>query len=89
VIELTGPSDVSPNDVAATFTRLLGKPIQVVQAPLDAVVPTFTGFGASENVASLFREMYEAIAKGKVVAERGEHLRGTTSLETTLSALLG
>lgn len=89
VIELGGPSDVSPNDVAAALTRILGKPIQVVQAPLDAVVPTFTGFGASENIAGLYREMYEAFAKGKLVAERGEQVRGTTSIETTLRALLG
>lgn len=89
VIELAGPSDVSPNDVAATLSRILGKPVRVVQAPLDAVVPTFTSFGASENIAGLYREMYEGMASGKVTAEPGEHVRGTTSLETTLRALLG
>lgn len=88
VIELGGPVDVSPNDVAATFSRILGKPVKVVEAPLEAVVPTFTSFGISENVAGLYREMYEAIAQGKVVTEPGEHQRGTTSLETTLRALL-
>lgn len=89
VIELGGPSDVSPNDVAAAFSRILGKQVSVVEAPLDAVVPTFTSFGMSENVAGLFREMYEGIARGKVAAEPGEHVRGTISLETTLRALLG
>jgi uncharacterized protein YbjT (DUF2867 family) len=89
VIELSGPSDVSPNDVAAAFSRILGKPVRVVEAPLDAVVPTFTSFGMSENIAQLFREMYEGMAQGKVVAEPGEHVRGTTTLETTLRALLG
>jgi uncharacterized protein YbjT (DUF2867 family) len=89
VIELGGPSDVSPNDVAETLSRLLGKPIRVVRAPLESVVPTFTSFGASENIAGLFREMYQGIAEGKVVAEPGEHARGTTALETTLRALLG
>jgi len=89
VIELGGPSDVSPNDVADALSRILGKPVRVAHAPLDAVVPTFTSFGASENIAGLFREMYEGMASGKVVAEPGEHRRGTTSLETTLRALLG
>jgi NAD(P)H dehydrogenase (quinone) len=89
VIELSGPSDVSPNDVAAAFSRILGKPVRVVEAPLDAVVPTFTSFGMSENIAQLFREMYEGMARGKVVAEPGEHVRGTTPIEVTLRTLLG
>jgi uncharacterized protein YbjT (DUF2867 family) len=89
VIELSGPNDASPNDVAATFARILGRPVRVVEAPLDAVVPTFTSFGASENIAGLFREMYEGIANGKITSEPGEHLRGKTPLETTLRSLLG
>ena len=89
VIELSGPSDVSPNDVAAALARVLGKPVKVVEAPLEAVVPTFTSFGASEDIAKLFREMYEGIARGTVAPEPGEHVRGTTPLETTLRALLG
>jgi uncharacterized protein YbjT (DUF2867 family) len=88
VIELSGPSDVSPNDVAAALARLLGKPVKVVEAPLEAVVPTFTSFGASEDIARLFREMYEGIARGTVAPEPGEHVRGATPLETTLRALL-
>jgi uncharacterized protein YbjT (DUF2867 family) len=89
VIELSGPSDVTPREVAAAFSRILGKPVQVVEAPLDAVVPTFTSFGISPNIAGLFREMYEGIASGRVAAESGEHMRGTTPLETTLRALAG
>jgi uncharacterized protein YbjT (DUF2867 family) len=89
VIELSGPSDVSPNDVAATFSRILGKKVLVAEAPLAAIVPTFTSFGMSKNIAGLFQEMYEGIGKGKVSAEPGEHVRGTTPLETTLRALLG
>jgi len=90
VIELGGPSDVSPNDVARAFSRILGKPVQVVEAPLEAAVPTFTSFGASENIASLFREMYQCIAEDRLVpAEGGELVRGKTELETTLRALLG
>jgi uncharacterized protein YbjT (DUF2867 family) len=88
VIELSGPFDVSPNDVAATFSRILGKPVKIAEAPLSAVVPTFTSFGMSENIAGLFREMYQGIREGRVAAEPGEHVRGTTALETTLRTLL-
>jgi uncharacterized protein YbjT (DUF2867 family) len=89
VIELSGPNDATPNDVAAAFSRILGKPVKVAEAPLDAVVPTFTSLGLSSNIAGLFREMYEAVAKGKLAPEPGEHLRGTTPLESTLRGLLG
>jgi uncharacterized protein YbjT (DUF2867 family) len=89
VIELSGPSDASPNDVAAAFSRILSKPVKVVEAPLDAVVPTFTSLGISSDVAGLFREMYDALAKGKLAPETGEHVRGATPLEATLRGLLG
>jgi uncharacterized protein YbjT (DUF2867 family) len=88
VIELAGPSEVSPNDVAETFARILGKPVKVIEAPLAAVVPTFTSFGASENIAALYRDLFAAIAQGALVPEPGEQLRGKTPLETTLRALL-
>lgn len=88
-IELSGPVDASPEDVAAIFARILGKPVQVAEAPLAAVVPTFTSFGMSQNIAELFQEMYAGLASGKVAAENGERVRGKTPLETTLRALLG
>ncbi len=89
VIELAGPVDASPNDVAATFSKILNKPIKVAEAPTSAVVPTFTSFGISTNIAELFKEMYEGLASGKVAHEGGPIVRGTTPLETTLRALLG
>lgn len=88
VIELAGSRDVTPNEVAAIFGKILGRPVEVAQQPLDAVVPTFQSFGISENVAALFRDMYAAIPAGKLVAEPGEHQRGTTPVETTLRALV-
>jgi uncharacterized protein YbjT (DUF2867 family) len=87
-IELAGPTDPTPQDVAATFASILGRPVKAVDAPLSAVVPTFTSFGISQNIAELYREMYEAMASGKLAPEPGEHLRGTTPLETTLRALV-
>lgn len=66
----------------------MGKPVQVFQAPLEAVVPTFTWLGASQNIAELLREKYEGMANDRIAAGTGERVRGTTSLETTLRALL-
>lgn len=90
VIELAGPTDPTPQEVATTFAKILGRPVKAVAAPLAGVVPTFTSFGISQNVAALFLEMYEGVASGHVIAESsGEHLRGTTSLEDTLRVLAG
>jgi uncharacterized protein YbjT (DUF2867 family) len=91
VVELSGPRDASPNDVAQTLSKILGKPVAVVEPPLDAVVPTFTSFGISPNIAGLFRDMYQGIKDGSVVFEGApaEARRGKTSLETSLRALAG
>jgi uncharacterized protein YbjT (DUF2867 family) len=91
ILELSGPSDPTPKDVAAVVGKLLGKPVQLVEPPLDAVVPTFTSFGISNDVASLYRDMYVGFHAGKVVFEGGkaEQHRGATSLEQTLRALAG
>jgi len=89
IIELAGPRDVTPTDVARIFSDVLAKPVNVVEAPLDAVVPTFKSFGISDNVAGLYREMYAAIKEGKLAPERGnEQQRGTTPVEQTLRALI-
>ena len=89
IIELAGPRDYSSRDIAAVLSKILGKPVEVQAAPLDAVVPTFKSFGASENIAGLFREMYDGVAKGLVAFEgKGARLvRGNVDAETALRGL--
>jgi uncharacterized protein YbjT (DUF2867 family) len=91
VVELSGPRDVTPAEVAQTLGKILGKPVNLVEPPLDAVVPTFTSFGISANIAGLFRDMYAGFANGTVAPEGGSAVarRGKTSLEETLRALTG
>jgi len=91
IIELTGPRAYSPDDIAAAIAAILGRPVRARQMPLDAVVPTFTGFGASPAVAALFREMYEGIASGRVAHEGGaaRAVRGAVPAEDVLRGLLG
>ena len=89
VLELSGPRDLTPKDVAAAVAKLLGRAVQLVEPPLDAVVPTFTSFGISADVAALFRGMYEGLASGRISFEGGkaEARRGKTSLQETLGQL--
>ena len=90
IFELAGPVDPTPKEVAATVGKILGKPVQLVEPPIEAVVPTFTSFGISSDVASLYRDMYVGIINGRVSFQGGkaESRRGATSLETTLRQLL-
>jgi uncharacterized protein YbjT (DUF2867 family) len=90
VLELSGPQDLTPNDVAAVVSKIVGRPIQLVEPPLDAVVPTFTSFGMSADVAALFQAMYEGLASGRISFEGGkaEARRGSTSIEQTLRQLV-
>jgi uncharacterized protein YbjT (DUF2867 family) len=88
VVELGGPP-VSMNEVAATIGRITGRPVRVQEAPLDAVVPTFTGHGMPKDLAELYREMLEGFTTGRVGAETGQRrVAGTTSIETFLRGLL-
>ncbi len=91
VIELAGPTDPSPADVANALGRLLGRPVTVAEAPLDAVVPAFKSFGFSEGAAVLYRGLYEGIGNGQIAweARATESRRGTTDLESALRPFVG
>ena len=87
-MELAGPEEYSPEDVATELSGILGRAVAIQAAPLSAVVPTFTSFGFSTEAAGLFEEMYTAFSKSAVRYERHESLvRGTTSLAAALRGM--
>jgi len=89
VVEMEGPAQYSPSDIAATLTTLLGKPVNVLELPLDAVVPEFTKLGFTEDAAKLFAEMYAGILSGHVSAPaNGDHRKGTVTPQEVLANLL-
>jgi hypothetical protein len=90
VIELAGPRDYTPAEVAAAAAQVTGKPVVAQVAPLDAVVPTLTSFGISRAAAGLYREMFAGVASGRVAFEGGgaRQLRGTVEIAETLKALI-
>ena len=88
-IELSGPKEQSMADAAAIASEVLGRPVKPLVLPIDAMVPTLTGFGLSANVAGLYREMTEGLAKGLVAFEgKGTAVRGKVSLADVLGPAL-
>jgi uncharacterized protein YbjT (DUF2867 family) len=90
VLELSGPEDYSPNDIASALGTILKRTVTVQHAPLSAVVPTFKSFGFSDDAARLFEEMYTCIERGTLVHEKqgATHLRGQVTATDALQRLV-
>lgn len=89
VVELGG-APISPADVAATLSTVLGRPVQVAEGPVTAMAGALAGYGIPADIAGLYQEMTEGLISGHVAFEGG-HRRalGSTSLETFLRGVLG
>lgn len=89
VIELSAAKSYSMDDAAALLSSLTGRAVKAQQFPLDAMVPTLTGFGLPADVAELYREMTDGIIQGRVAFEGGHRrVRGDVDLETVLKGVL-
>jgi uncharacterized protein YbjT (DUF2867 family) len=90
VLELSGPEDYSPNDIAAALGKLLKRAVTVQHAPLSAVVPTFKSFGFSDDAARLFEEMYRGFEQGTINYEKTgtTHVRGHVTATEALQRLV-
>src|SRR6202162_3685016 len=89
VLELAGPREYSPRDVAAAVGRIVGKPIDVQQAPEEAMAPALMGAGMNAEWARLFQELTHGLNANLVVWEGGHPLwRGETDVQTVLLTLI-
>jgi uncharacterized protein YbjT (DUF2867 family) len=57
VIEVAGPREYSPRDVAAALTRVVGTPIGVQEAPEDAMAPALAAAGMNAEWTRLTKEL--------------------------------
>ncbi|MEM9188594.1 MAG: NmrA family NAD(P)-binding protein [Myxococcota bacterium] len=87
LLELAGPADYTPEQVASALGELLERDIKLAPETTDAVIPRFTKLGFTEPIAALVKEMYEGYSDGTMAFER-EPARGETTLRNGLSALL-
>ena len=59
VVELAGPEDVGPADVARVLSKLLGTEVEPMVEPLDQVAEAFTGMGFSPEHAAMYQHLYQ------------------------------
>ena len=88
VVEIAGPEEYSPEQVAAALGQILGKSVMAQHAPLSAVAPTFKSFGFSDEAAKLFEEMYTSFSTGAIGHEHPASIvRGKVTLAEALRGM--
>ena len=88
VVELEGPRRVTPDEIAATFTKVLGRPVRAQIVPRDSWEGLFSSQGTKNPLPRI--QMLDGFNEGWIEFERGEagSQKGTTSLESVLRSLL-
>ena len=88
VVELEGPRRVTPNEMAAAFAKLLGRPVQAEVVPRENWEPLFRSQGM-KNPAPRIR-MLDGFNEGWIEFESGETgaLKGKVELESVLKVLI-
>jgi uncharacterized protein YbjT (DUF2867 family) len=89
VIELAGPREYSPRDVAAVLGRIVGKQIVAQQEPEEGMAAALMGAGMNAEWARLFQELTHGVNTGRVAWDGGHPLwRGETGVEAVLVSLV-
>jgi uncharacterized protein YbjT (DUF2867 family) len=88
VVELEGPERVSPNKIATTFTRLLGRPVRMEVVPRGSWETLFKSQGMKNPTPRI--RMLDGFNEGWIEFEHGAagSLKGTVTLETVLDVLI-
>lgn len=91
VVELAGPEDYSPRDIAGVVGAAIGKAVKLETHPVEAAVPTLAAIGFPENTARLFAEMLGGINSGHVSYEGAgaKFERGSVTAEEAIRQMLG
>jgi NAD(P)H dehydrogenase (quinone) len=88
VVELEGPQRVTPKEIAATFARLLGRPVKMEAVPRATWESLFVSQGM-KNPAPRIR-MLDGFNEGWIEFESGQagSRKGKVALETVLRSLI-
>jgi uncharacterized protein YbjT (DUF2867 family) len=87
VVELEGPTRITPNQIAATFAKLLGKPVHMEVVPRESWETLFRSQGMKNPLPRM--RMLDGFNEGWIEFEGGEvgSLKGEVSFETVLQGL--
>jgi uncharacterized protein YbjT (DUF2867 family) len=88
VVELEGPQRVTPNEIAAVFTKLLGRLVRMEAVPRESWEDLFKSQGMKNPIPRI--RMLDGFNEGWIDFECGEagSQKGSVTLEDVLKALL-
>ena len=87
MVELEGPQSVTPNEIAATFAKLLGRPVRTEGVPREIWESIFLSQGMKNPGPRI--QMLDGFNEGWIEFENREDvLKGRVGLEEALKALL-
>lgn len=88
VVELEGPQRVTPNEIAAVFTRLVGRPVRTEAVPRESWEDLFRSQGMKNPIPRI--RMLDGFNEGWIDFDGGEagSQKGSVALESVLKALL-
>jgi uncharacterized protein YbjT (DUF2867 family) len=88
VVELEGPARITPNQIAATFTKLLGKPVHMEVVPRESWEALFKSQGVKNPFPRM--RMLDGFNEGWIEFEDGEagSRKGSATLESVLQELI-
>jgi uncharacterized protein YbjT (DUF2867 family) len=89
-IEVAGPEQSSPNDIARALTTAFGRTIEAVAVPREKWTEFFVGQGMPEGRTDPRAEMVDGFNSGWIHfgVPGTEHIAGTTSLTSVISKLV-
>ena len=88
VVELEGPQRVTPNEIAETFSRLLGRPVKMEVVPRETWESLFRSQGMKNPTPRI--RMLDGFNEGWIEFASGEagSRKGKVALETVLRTLI-
>jgi NAD(P)H dehydrogenase (quinone) len=88
VVELEGPQRVTPNEIAATFSGLLGRPVKMEVVPRDTWESLFLSQGMKNPTPRI--RMLDGFNEGWIEFENGvaSSRKGKVALESVLRSLI-
>lgn len=90
ILELHGPADYSPNDIAAAFSAALGRDVQAATVPESEWPQTLAGLSFTPGVVEAWCEMLRGFNTGHIQFENGdcEQQRGKISLTDAVTDIV-